>query len=285
MYAELFKLGEKLMREVTDALGFSSVASTGTKPVALALSQHKRTELVKVPAASCKEPIQAAGSGHAYTFVTSNGPGIAESIELGHDHPKISIKDNGEDVFVMENDNLKVTIKNGLITSLIYRENGREVIPEGKKANQLVIYDDKPLYWQAWDVEVYHFETRKELTPSSVSILENGPLRGTLLITTQISEKSWIKTKVSLDAAVKGAGQFLTFDSEVEWQEKMKFLKVEFPVEVHSTDASYETQYGVLQRPTHYNTSWDMAKFEVCNQRFADLSEFNFGVSIFNDCK
>ncbi len=65
----------------------------------------------------------------------------------------------------------------------------------------------------------------------------------------------------------------------------MKFLKVEFPVDVRSTEASYETQFGVVRRPTHYNTSWDMAKFEVCGHRFADLSENGYGVSILNDSK
>ncbi|XMA19287.1 hypothetical protein WAI453_012078 [Rhynchosporium graminicola] len=65
----------------------------------------------------------------------------------------------------------------------------------------------------------------------------------------------------------------------------MKFLKVEFPVQISNTEASYETQYGVIKRPTHYNTSWDMAKFEFCCHKFADLSEYNYGVSIINDSK
>jgi len=65
----------------------------------------------------------------------------------------------------------------------------------------------------------------------------------------------------------------------------MKFLKVEFPVDVTNTEASYETQYGIVRRPTHYNTSWDMAKFEVCCHKWADLSENGYGVSILNDSK
>jgi len=49
----------------------------------------------------------------------------------------------------------------------------------------------------------------------------------------------------------------LEFDCEVDWQENRKFLKVDFPVEVRSDYATYETQFGTLRRPTHYNTSWD----------------------------
>ncbi|KAK3044736.1 hypothetical protein LTS18_000493 [Coniosporium uncinatum] len=74
-------------------------------------------------------------------------------------------------------------------------------------------------------------------------------------------------------------------DAEVEWRETMKFLKVEFPVDVVNTEASYETQYGIVRRPTHYNTTWDMAKFEVCCHKWADLSEAGYGVSILNDSK
>lgn len=65
----------------------------------------------------------------------------------------------------------------------------------------------------------------------------------------------------------------------------MRFLKVEFPVDIVNTEASYETQYGIIRRPTHYNTSWDMAKFEVCCHKWADLSENGYGVSILNDSK
>jgi alpha-mannosidase len=73
--------------------------------------------------------------------------------------------------------------------------------------------------------------------------------------------------------------------AEVDWHENSKFLKVEFPVDIVNTEASYETAYSITKRPTHYNTSWDMAKFEVCCHKFADLSEHNYGVSILNDSK
>jgi alpha-mannosidase len=65
----------------------------------------------------------------------------------------------------------------------------------------------------------------------------------------------------------------------------MKFLKVEFPTTIKNTEASYETQFGIVRRPTHYNTTWDMAKFEVCCHKWADLSEHGYGVSVLNDSK
>uniref|UniRef100_A0A6Q2ZN64 Glycoside hydrolase family 38 central domain-containing protein n=1 Tax=Esox lucius TaxID=8010 RepID=A0A6Q2ZN64_ESOLU len=77
----------------------------------------------------------------------------------------------------------------------------------------------------------------------------------------------------------------LSSNLQVEWFESHKFLKVEFPVRVRSPEATYEIQFGHLQRPTHRNTSWDWARFEVWGHKWADLSEHGFGVSLLNDCK
>jgi len=38
--------------------------------------------------------------------------------------------------------------------------------------------------------------------------------------------------------------------------------KVELPLNIHNDNATYETQFGHVQRPTHKNTTWDAAK--VC---------------------
>jgi alpha-mannosidase len=49
--------------------------------------------------------------------------------------------------------------------------------------------------------------------------------------------------------------------------------------------ATYEIPFGALERPTHRNTSWEQAQYEVCGHRFADVSEHGYGVSLLNDCK
>jgi alpha-mannosidase len=62
-------------------------------------------------------------------------------------------------------------------------------------------------------------------------------------------------------------------------------LKVAFPVAVRSPRATYEIQFGHVERSTHANTSWDQARFEVCAHRWADLGEAGYGVALLNDCK
>lgn len=196
-----------------------------------------------------------------------------------------SVTEAKPNVFELRNSQFVVEVSNGVITSLYDINADRELVPKGSKAAQLVIFDDKPLYWQAWDVEVYHLESRKELTPSKVVISENGPHRVSLSVETKISDKSWIKTEIALSPAVGNTPTSVEITAEIEWQETMKFLKVEFPVDIVNTEASYETQFGIVRRPTHYNTTWDMAKFEVCCHKWSDLSEATYGVSILNDSR
>jgi alpha-mannosidase len=238
----------------------------------------QRSEIVKLP---------SNGSKAAYGLAHGDGMGPMEVRALASPYSArtASIKEVQANVFELRNTQFIVKVTNGAITSLYDIAADREVIAEGQKGAQLVIYDDKPLYWQAWDVEVYHLKSRQELSPHKVSISEDSIHRVSLEIETKISDKSWVKTTVSLPAAVGDAPTAIEIDAEIEWHETMKFLKVEFPVDIVNTEASYETQFGIVRRPTHYNTTWDMAKFEVCVHKWADLSEATYGVSILNDSK
>lgn len=286
LYATLFKKGKDIIKRATDALGLTNTPDAGTQAVVMNTHGWKRTEVIKVPRqVAAANYSQAADNDTVYAVAECDAYGLGSPATVLSSGAAVTAKKADDSSYVIQNDLLKATVSNGIVTSLIFLPQNREVIPKGRKAGQLVMFDDQPLYWQAWDVEVYHTETRKELNPGSVSILEAGPVRAALLVETQISENSWIKTTISLEAAIGGAGTYLAFDSEIEWRETMKFLKVEFPVDVVNTEATYETQYGAIRRPTHYNTTWDMAKFEVCCHKWADLSEHGFGVSILNDCK
>ncbi len=116
------------------------------------------------------------------------------------------------------------------------------------------------------DVDVYHLEKRKEIVPHEVSfqILERGPLRCAIQVEFQIGAKSHLKQIIRLSTE----SQQLDFEVDVDWHESHQFLKVEFPVNVRSMEATYEMQFGHYKRPTHWNTSWEVAKFEVRKRVF-----------------
>jgi len=193
----------------------------------------------------------------------------------------VTVRDGKELVF--ENDFVRATFQHdGTLTSLFDKNAGREAVEPGKKANAFVLYDDDPNNWDAWDVDIFHLEKPYEIPgAASYRVIEQGPLRAAVEFVSKISADSSIRQVVSLTAV----SPRLDFDTQVEWQESHKFLKVEFPLNLRATNATYEVQFGHLQRPTHFNTSWDMARFEVVAHKWADLSEPDFGLSLLNDCK
>ncbi|KAH7372273.1 alpha-mannosidase-like protein [Pyrenochaeta sp. MPI-SDFR-AT-0127] len=280
IYAQVFGTGERLLAEALSELGFDGLSNltSDSKLVALNTLPWQRTEIVKLPNAVSQA---SYGLAHGYGLGAMNVRPLASPYSASI----ASVKEIRPNVFELRNTQFIVEVSGGAITSLYDILADRELIPKGKKAAQLVIFDDKPLYWQAWDVEVYHLNSRQELSPSKVTISEDSIHCVSLDIETKISDKSWIKTTISLPAAIGNAPTALEISAEIEWHETMKFLKVEFPVDIVNTEASYETQFGIVRRPTHYNTTWDMAKFEVCVHKWADLSEATYGVSILNDSK
>lgn len=274
LYAQIFKTGAKLLKDVYQALGVYQVVRTSMeRGIALNTLPWYREELVEI-------------SKGAFAVAKGVGPLLKlQQYEIKQEEDNVKLHKLSNGVFVLENKRLKVRVEAGTIASLYDKYDRREIIPEGQRANQFVIFDDKPLYWQAWDVEVYHLDTRKELQSSETQVHEEETHRVSVITKTKISDKSHISTIISLSAAVNELQSYVEVQSTVEWHETMKFLKVEFPVDIRNTEASYETAFGIVRRPTHYNTSWDMAKFEVCCHKFADLSEHGYGVSILNDSK
>jgi alpha-mannosidase len=270
-----------LLSDALSELGFDDelFVKAGSKLVALNTLPWQRSEIVKLPACIKNEATYGLAHGNGL------GPLDIRPLSSPYSASSVSIEEIRPSVFELRNTQFVVQVTDGAITSLYDIAADREVIPKGQKAAQLVIFDDKPLFWQAWDVEVYHFKSRQELTPYEVSISESSIHRVSLEIKTKISDKSWVTTTMSLSAAIGSAPTAIEISAEVAWQETMRFLKVEFPVDITNTEAAYETQFGIVRRPTHYNTSWDMAKFEVCCHKFADLSEATYGVSILNDSK
>lgn len=249
LYAEIFETGKKLLEHVLEVLGVGGRNyPKGIWLFAPNSLPWVRSEVVRFP--------DGADSPYDSRYAWfGGGTGLMKMLPDFLECDIATVKEIEPGTFRLQNSQFKVDVKDGVITSLFDIHADREVVAEGGKAGQLVIFDDKPLYWQAWDVEVFHLESRKELPRGKTVIAEDGPYRVSVVTETRISDKSWIKTKITLSASPpNNTSAYVEFESEVEWQETMKFLKVEFPVDIKNTEASYETQYGIVRRPTHYNT-------------------------------
>jgi len=192
--------------------------------------------------------------------------------------PKFRIKSSSRRI---ENGELSVRFDNhGNIQSLTSLEDGTEFIQPGKLGNLFQLFEDKPNFWSAWDVDAFALETGQDLVRSeSFEIVERGPVRVAAEVVKRFG-KSTIRQRISL-----GPTPGVRFDTEIDWQEEDRMLKVAFPLNLNAARATYEIQFGNVERATHYNTSWDMAKFEVCAQKWVDVSEGDLGVALINEGK
>ncbi|KAK8850374.1 hypothetical protein IAR55_004292 [Kwoniella newhampshirensis] len=201
------------------------------------------------------------------------------------DVPRVAVLKESDEVFIMTNDNLSMKLESGRIASIFDKALEKELLPPGQTGG-LVIMEDHPNYWE--DVDEFHLEKQTHLQFGGMHIKEEGPLRG-IVGASLLLGQSRIEVEIILDAvaaSVKSdARSMIRFNAVIDWRQKHQFLKFELPLDIYSDFATYDTQFGTVARPTHRNTSWDAAKFEVCGHKFADLSEYGYGVAILNDCK
>jgi alpha-mannosidase len=181
----------------------------------------------------------------------------------------------------LENAHLRVELDgDGLLVSVFDKDAQREVLAPGARGNVLQLFDDRPVKWDAWDVDVSHRETARDVVQLDEVAVESQGAAGVLRLARRFGA-STVTQRMRLAADSRR----VDFVTDVDWQESQTLLKVAFPVDVRAQRATYEIQFGHVERPTHFNTSWDVARFESCAQRWADLSETGYGVALLNDCK
>lgn len=171
--------------------------------------------------------------------------------------------------------------ESGNIVSIYDKINDREVLKAHQRANVLLAFEDKPHNYDAWDINIYYQEKMWEINSIEViDVIEQGPIRAALKI-----KRKFIDSVIEQTIYIYKDIPRIDFVNKIDWKEKHILLKAAFPVDIHADKATYEIQYGNVERPTHWNTSWDYARFEVPAHKWVDLSEGGYGVSLLNDCK
>jgi alpha-mannosidase len=235
------------------ALGAGGPAAPGDgAPAALNLAPFAREEIVE------HDGQLRAVRAPAY--------GFAEPAELGDEVRR--------DGLTLANGHLAATFdEQGRLTSL--EHDGREVL-DGP-ANVFELSDDRPVAYDAWEIEPYADDTRRALPGAHAHrVAHESPERVELAFEHRIGERSTLHQTVRLDAGSRR----LELRARIDWRERHALLQVAFPLAVRSPRATYEMQFGVAERPTHANTQADAAQFEVPAHRFGDLSEHGFGVAL-----
>ncbi|WP_105615445.1 alpha-mannosidase [Vallitalea okinawensis] len=183
---------------------------------------------------------------------------------------------------VLENKFFRIELDDLIqIKSLYDKINEREIIQPNETGNKIIAYQDKPPIHDNWNID-YFFEEKSWIVDAvkEVSIIEEGPVRGVLRVKRQFNH-----SLITQDICIYNAIDRIDFKTEVDWKEDEIMLKAVFPVDIHADEATYDIQFGNIKRPTHKNTSWDEARFEVCSHKWMDLSEDGYGVSLLNDSK
>jgi alpha-mannosidase len=281
--AAVQEIGGQVALTADSALVFNTLGQTRSDAVELPLPRGATVRSVRGSTGAVPVQVVAGEAGdERLLFQASDVPAygwaaFALSSDAAPAAPALVARTDG-----LENQYFRIAVDAaGRLTSVYDKVNGREVLAAGAAGNEFVLFEDKPLNSDAWNIDVFYQEKSWPLAEAAdVRVVETGPVRATIEVKRQF-RRSALHQRISVYADAPR----VDFDTWVDWHEKHTLLKVAFPFAVHSRRATYEIQFGSIDRATHWNTSWDWARFEVAGQRWADLSEGDYGASILNDCK
>ncbi|MFB6290642.1 MAG: alpha-mannosidase [Candidatus Bipolaricaulia bacterium] len=227
-----------------------------------------------------KSPAQVSGDGQKLIFKANGLPAMgAKSFRVeraeSSPSPRLDVRPD-----LIENEKIALQVDDdGSLSSIYDKVEDREVL-QGP-GNKLMAYRDVPTEFEAWELEGDIYDKSEALpSPENVEVLESGPLRAVVR-----QKRSFGESELVQDLIVYADSKRIDFRTGVDWKEEKVLLKTHFPINVRTERATYEVQYGHYDRPTHSNTSWDQARFEVFHQKWVDVSEFGYGAALLNDGK
>ncbi|MCD7776389.1 MAG: glycosyl hydrolase-related protein [Firmicutes bacterium] len=179
----------------------------------------------------------------------------------------------------LENEYIKVTFNDDMTISSVFDKTILREMLSGV-GNQILAYEDFPRAYDAWEITNYYKEKSYPINDvSSAAVYENGAKIGFITV------RKFLSSMITETVTITPYDKKIEFSHHVDWHERHMLVKTHFPAAVNANSAVYEIQYGHVTRPTHENTSWDAAKFEVCAHKYADISEYGCGVALMSDCK
>ncbi|MYW07086.1 alpha-mannosidase [Streptomyces sp. SID2563] len=177
--------------------------------------------------------------------------------------------------FVLDNGLVRITVDTrGLITSAYDLTVGREALAPGTVGNLLQLHQDFPNQWDAWDVDAFYRNTVRDLTDADEVVAVPGGVRVV---------RGFNASRITQVLRLEENSRRLDVETDVDWQECEKILKAAFPLDIRAAESNAEIPFGHVRRPTHTNTSWDSARFEVCAHRYLHVEEPGWGAALVND--
>ncbi|MBO8161493.1 MAG: alpha-mannosidase [Thermosipho sp. (in: Bacteria)] len=178
----------------------------------------------------------------------------------------------------LENKHIKVHIFNDGTINIFYKKSKKWLFKE--KGNILMIYKDIPYFWENWDIDVHYTKSGEQIKAKSIKLVESNPFRKVIEVSYKYEETSIIQYYILWNDS-----DILEIKTNVDWHHRRSLLRVLFPTNILSRYAKVDIDGGYITRPTHQNSNFEKARFEVMAQRWVNISQYNFGVSILNDGK
>lgn len=180
----------------------------------------------------------------------------------------------------LENTLLRVEFNDyGEISQIFDKVNQRKLNID--HCNSLRMYQDIPSAFDAWDIDSMYRNSPIALPEKAdIQVAAAGPLFGRLVVKRRLNNSTMIQT-----ITLRRESRRMDFHTVIDWQERHKLLKVNFPVGYHARDAMHEIQFGHLPRPTHRSREIDRDRHEVANYKWTALVEAERGFAILNDSK
>jgi len=293
VYVEAEKLHSKVINEAWALIGKAQqklIADGGTAVTVFNSLGFERNAVVALPEGFENGAVLADGT---YVSVEKTAEGLkalvtlpscgavslvpatkAEAVDAGN---VVVTEENG--CFTMENSLVRTKVNaRGEVVSFVLKESGREFAAGAM--NRLRLFKDVPRRWDGWDIDSNYVYQEIDGAYDVKVELETQGIEAVLKVTGKFLSSSYTQyIRLAKDS------KRIEFETEVDFKELHKLLKVGFPVDVYAENAINEMQYGYVERPTHRSRPYDKERFEVCNHRYTALRDGSHGAAVLNDCK
>ncbi len=217
---------------------------------------------------------------HAREGVPAGGAAVSPASPAGTTPATVTAEDGQH---VLDNGLVRVVVDGrGLIVSAFDRGSGREAIAPGTAGNLLQLHPDLPNNWDAWDVDRHYLRHVDDLVDVE-SVEPCRPVSSSGRAAVRVVRRFGAVHGRPGDLAGAGIALRRGATADIDWHESEMFLKAAFPLDVRADRSSSETQFGYVQRSTDANTSWDVARFEICAHRYVHVGEPGYGLAVVND--
>ncbi|MDQ4490900.1 glycoside hydrolase family 38 C-terminal domain-containing protein [Sinomonas sp. ASV486] len=189
--------------------------------------------------------------------------------------------------WVLDNGVVRAEIDgDGLLVALVDAATGRNAIAPGSFGNLLELHRDTPNEWDAWDLDEFYRHNVVQLTGAvrvaPAAAAPHGEGSGVQGVAVLEVERAFGESSVRQRLVLEAGAAGLRIETDVDWHERQKLLKLGFGLDLRADRSASETQFGHVFRPVPVTTSWDAARFEICAHRWIHVAEPGYGVAIAN---